>query len=185
MSSIHVLMAAAALALALPAAAQVKGTVTANEPGKASGSRTTEVRAEVVSTDPLIRSIRLKGAEGTVFDVMAGSSVKNFESIKAGDFVKVVFTQALALDLAKREAGKAPPRFSERAAPGGARQIDATMKVTAVDAKAKTISLLGPRGTAVTLALEKPEHFNVKVGDEVQARYTEATALSVERAPRK
>jgi hypothetical protein len=184
MSPLHALLAAAALALALPAAAQVKGTVTGSEPGRAAGSRTTEVRAEVVSTDSLVRSIRLKGAEGTVFDVMAAGSVRNFEAIKPGDFVKVVFTQALALDLARLQPGAAP-KFSERTAPGGARQIDATMKVTAVDAKAKTISLTGPRGNVVTLALEKPEHFKVKVGDEVRARYTEATALSVEPASRK
>ena len=58
--------------------------------------------------------------------------------------------------------------------------------VTAVDPKAKTITMKGPRGNVVTLDVQNPDQFKVvKVGDEVQVVYTEAVAISVEPGPKK
>jgi hypothetical protein len=58
--------------------------------------------------------------------------------------------------------------------------------VTAVNPKASTITLKGPRGNVVTLDVQNPDHFKVvKVGDEVLVNYTEAVAISVEPGPKK
>lgn len=46
-----------------------------------------------------------------------------------------------------------------------------------------TISLRGPKGKVMTLAVHNPAQFTVvKEGDHVEATYTEAFALSVEPA---
>ena len=55
--------------------------------------------------------------------------------------------------------------------------------VTAVNAKEKYITLLGPKGNSVDLAVEDPGQLKlVKVGDQVEAVYTEAMAITVEPA---
>jgi hypothetical protein len=55
--------------------------------------------------------------------------------------------------------------------------------VVAVDAKRQVITLRGPKRT-VELKVRDPNQFKlVKVGDQVEATYTEALAVSVEPAP--
>ena len=64
---------------------------------------------------------------------------------------------------------------------GERRQSPPIAKVTAVNKKAKTITLKGPRGNEVALDVQNPDQFKVvKVGDEVKVAYTEAVAISVE-----
>jgi len=185
------------LLAALPAAAQRKpdmkgGEVVASEPGSAAMVRAAEISAQVVSLDKKTRTLSLKGPKGKVVDVVASDEVKNFDQIKVGDFLVVRFMQSLALDLQKTKSGasgisvnetavKAQP--GQRPAAGGAREISAIAKVTAVDEKAKTISLQGPRGNVVTLDVKNPDQFKVvKQGDEVLVTYTEAVAVSIEPA---
>jgi ribosomal 50S subunit-recycling heat shock protein len=194
------LVAAAALSAALPVAAQKSGdvpkpqggTVVASEPGKAAVVRAAELSALVVSIDKKTRTISLKGPKGNVVDVVAGDDVQNFEQIKVGDFLKVRFMQALALELQKTKSGasgiatqgaavKAEP--GQRPAVAAAGEVTAIAKVTNVNPKAKTITLKGPRGNEVALDVQNPDQFKVvKVGDEVKVTYTEAVAISVEPA---
>ena len=76
--------------------------------------------------------------------------------------------------------------YGERPAVAGERQITALGVVTAVEPKASTITLKGPRGNSVTLDVHNPDQFKVvKKGDQVEVTYTEALAMSVEPAPKK
>jgi hypothetical protein len=183
---------------ALPVAAQkpdVKGgTVVASEPGKAAAVRAVQITAQVVAIDQASRTVTLKGPKGNVVDVVAGDEVRNFAQIKVGDFVVVHFVQSLSLELQKTKSGAGgiseqtaavTAKPGERPAAAAGREVTAIAKVTAVDQKAKTISLKGPRGNVVTLDVQNPDHFKVvKVGDEVEVVYTEAVAISVEPAPK-
>ena len=183
---------------ALPVAAQkpdVKGgTVVASEPGKAAAVRTAEISAQVVAVDKASRTVTLKGPKGNVVDIVAGDEVKNFDQIKVGDFVVARFLQSLSLELQKtkgaaagltEKSAAATAKPGERPAVAAGHEVTAIAKVTAVDKKAKTISLKGPRGNVVTLDVQNPDQFKVvKVGDEVRVVYTEAVALSVEPAPK-
>ena len=185
-----------ALTTALPAVAQQKpdikgGTVVGSEPGKAAAVRAIEVSAEVVAVDRFARVLTLKGPRGNVQDVVVDPAVKNFDQIRAGDFLMVRFMQSLALELQKTKGAKAAgaseamvtAKPGERPAVAGAREVQAIAKVTAVSKKDKTISLKGPRGNTVTLDVQNPDQFKVvKVGDEVMVTYTEAVAVSVEPA---
>jgi hypothetical protein len=189
----------AVLVFSAPAAAQkpdvTGGTVVASEPGKAAAVRAVRVTAQVVAIDAKTRSVTLKGPKGNIVDVVAGDEVKNFAQIKIGDFVVVNFVQSLSLELQKTKSGATgisqregavTAKPGERPAAAAGREITAIAKVTAVDKKAKTITLKGPRGNVVTLDVQNPDQFKVvKVGDEVQVVYTEAVAISVEPASTK
>ncbi|WP_408228762.1 MULTISPECIES: hypothetical protein [Paraburkholderia] len=58
--------------------------------------------------------------------------------------------------------------------------------VVAVNPKHKTVTLRGPKGNTLDLKVEDPAQFaNIKKGDQVDAVYTEALAISVEPAAAK
>jgi len=197
MRMILVSVAIAVLA-ALPAAAQTQkpdmkgGAVVTSVPGKASATAAAELSAQVVAIEKKSRTISLKGPKGKVVDIVAGDDVKNFDQIKVGDFLMVRYVQSLALELQKAKSGmsgisatdtvvKAEP--GQRPAVAGGREVSAIAKVTAIDQKAKTMSLTGPRGNVVTLDVQNPDQFKVvKMGDEVLVTYTEAVAVSIEPA---
>ena len=61
--------------------------------------------------------------------------------------------------------------------------LEVTARVDAVDHQKRTITLTGPQGGTVTLAVDKrAKHFNeVKKGDAVVARVTEAVVIAVRK----
>jgi hypothetical protein len=192
LSLIAATIATAAMAQTPPAPAG--GAAVVSEPGRAGAVRAVEVSATVVGIDKATRTVTLKGANGDVFDIAASDQVKNFEQIKVGDTVVARYAQALTLELKKtkvtagdpvvrEEAAKA--KAGERPAVVGARQVTVIADVVAVDAKASTITLKGPRGKVVVLDVQNPDQFKVvKKGDQIEVTYTEALALSVEPAPK-
>jgi hypothetical protein len=186
-----------ATALATSALAQqpgaTGGAVVTSEPGKATIAEAAQMSAQVVGLDKATRTVTLKGPQGKVVDIVAGDEVKNFDQIKLGDFVVARYVQALTLELMKTKGGEplsakegvARAQPGERPAAAAARQVTAIADVIAVSPKNKTITLKGPRGNVVELAVQNPDQFKVvKKGDQVQVTYTEALALSVEPAPK-
>ncbi len=185
--------ALAATTLAQPTG-PTAGAVVASEPGKAVVASAVEVSAQVVGIDKATRTVKLKGPKGNVVDIVAGDEVRNFDQIKVGDLVVARYVEALTLELKKtkvaagdvkvrEEAAKA--KAGERPAAAGARQVTVVADVVAVDPVKSTITLKGPKGKVVTLNVQNPEQFKVvKKGDQVEATYTEALALSVEPAPK-
>jgi Cu/Ag efflux protein CusF len=209
LSRSHALCLAAALAAAgltgAPVAAQqapAAAVATGSDAGKAAAVGVVEVRARVVAIDKDTRTVTLRsggaGGVGTrqeTVDVIAGDDVKNFDRIAVGDDVVVRYIRAVSLDLRKAGGAAGAPVVTEgarQAAPGDrpaaakGREIRAVAEVTAVDPKAGTITLKGPRGNSVPLAVKNPEHFKVvKKGDKVDVTYVEAVAVAVEPAAKK
>ena len=190
--------AAFALAASVPAHAQKKpevagDTAIVTAPGKGAAARVVSISASVEAIDPASRTLTLKGPKGNVVDLPVGPEVKNFDQIKVGDFVLVRYFESLALELKKGGSGirerserenteSAKP--GERPAAGTARQVTVVADVVAVNAKTQTLTLRGPKRT-VDLRLRDPNQIKlVKVGDQVEATYTEALAVSVEPAPK-
>ena len=187
------LLLVAAACAAPPVVAQTfkaEGVVAAaSAPGRAELARAAKVSATVSAIDAATRTVTLKAADGKEFSVVAGPEVRNFDQIKVGNEVVVGFLQALALDLKK--GGGAPremvetvdaARAASGAQPGGAaaRKVTVVADVTAVDAKTQTITLRGPRRTVDLIVPDAKQFKRVAVGDQVQATYTEAVAISVE-----
>ena len=189
---------AAALACAAPAHAQQKPSVggesaVVKSPGKGSAARVVTITASVEAVDTGERTVTLKGPRGNVLTMPVGPKVKNLDKINVGDMVVVRYLEALSLELKKNGSGirerserqgEARAQPGEQPAGGAARQITVLADVVAVDTKRQTIRLRGPKQT-VDLRIKDPNQLKlVKVGDQVEATYTEALAVSVEPAPK-
>ena len=196
-SQFALLMIAAACAATPAMAQQLKAegaAAVSSSPGKAQVARAIKVSATVSAIDKASRTITLKDAAGKEFPVVAGSEVRNFDQITVGSEVVVGMMQALALELKKGGAGvpsKVESADGARAAtgakPGGvvARKVTVMADVVALDAKTQTATLKGPKQT-VDLKVPDPKQFKmIAVGDQIQATYTEALAISVEPAKKK
>jgi Cu/Ag efflux protein CusF len=189
-----VLLAAVFTSTAHAQAAPPKAAVLeAVAPGKAAVAGAVKLSASVVAIDAATRTLTLKGAKGNIVDVVVPPEAKNFGEIRVGDLVTVEYLRALTLAL--KPAGGTRSSTTETAtapAPAGAvaggavaKQVVIMANVTAVDAKEKTVTLRGPKGNSVDLHVPDAAQLKlVKVGDQVEAVYTEAVAVAVEHKPR-
>jgi hypothetical protein len=189
------LAAAAAFTQAAVAQAQAPqaAVLAASAPGKAAMAGTVKLSAIVVAIDSGTRTVTLKGAKGRIVDVTVPPEAKNFDDIKVGDTVSVEYARALTLELkpagsmrsSSSEAASAPAPAGAVAGGAKARQVVVMANVTAVNTKEGYVTLRGPKGNSVDLDVPDPKQLKmVKVGDQVEAVYTEAVAITVERTPK-
>ena len=165
------------------------------EGGAITGQSTVTVTSTVVRVDQKNRVVTLRNAEGEVADVQVGDEVRNLPQVKPGD--RVVATYHETITITVRKPGEATPGITTastaaRAKPGerpaGAvgEQTTIVATVTAVDKSAGTLTVKGPRGKIVTIKAREARRLeNIKVGDLVEAVYTEVVAISVEKPTRK
>jgi len=168
-------------------------TVTTTTPGKGTITNMAKITASVEAIDAAARTVTLKGPRGKVVTLAVGPEVKNFAQVKVGDLVVVRYAEALTLELKKdgkelrqrsEREGSETAQPGERPAGAAGRQITVIADVTAVDRKKQVVTLRGPKQT-VELKLRDPKQIKlVKVGDQVEAIYQEAMAVSVEPAPK-
>ena len=189
--NLTVLLASSVLAFSLPAFAQnqPQGVVVAEKaPGAGALAEAVQLQGKVKSIDKKARQVVVVGPNGNEVVFTLGEEARNFDQIKVGDIVTLTYTQALALELRKTAPDGVKRVDSENAArtkagekPGVAveRTVNVTASVVAVNPKAQTITLRGPKRT-VELYINDPAQLqNVKVGDFVEATYVEAIALTV------
>jgi len=181
-------------ALSLPASAQKNpndnSTLTKEtSPGKGTLVQTHKIVGTVEEVDAAKGFVTLKGPKGNSLALAVGPEVRNLAQLKVGDKVVVRYAEALTLTLKKdgkelRSAKQSSDavRSAPGALPGGAvaEHVKITADVIGVDAKAHTVRLRGPERT-VDLYVEDPAQLKlVKVGDQIEAEYTQAVALTVE-----
>jgi hypothetical protein len=183
-------------ALSLPSWAQqqpgaTEAMVVASAPGTGTIARKVTVKATVESIDVANRQLTLKGPHGKVFPLTVDPKVRNLEQVKVGDHVVVRYFEALSLTLkkdGKELRGSTQQTDSVRTPkgdrPGGAvaREVQVTADVIAVNAKTQTLTLKGPNQIVDLKVPDKGQFKLVKVGDQIQAVYTEALAVGVEPA---
>ena len=177
-----------------PAFAQTGGVIAGSAPGKVGVAQTVKATATITAIDKKTRDVTLKGPKGNELTLTAGPEIKNFDQLKVGDLVDAQYVEALTLQLVK--GGGQKVELSEKtdvvgakagAQPGGAmgRQVTVIADVVALDAATQTVTLKGPNRT-VDLAVKDPAQFKlIAKGDQVEAKYTQAVALSVEPAVKK
>jgi hypothetical protein len=117
--------------------------------------------------------------------------VRNLEQVKVGDKLVVTYVEALSLTLKKNgkelrsaNAKTDGVRAPEGAKPGGAvaEHVKVVADVTAVNRKTHMVTLKGPK-QEVDLYVGDPAQLKlIKVGDQVEAEYTQALAIGVEPA---
>jgi Cu/Ag efflux protein CusF len=185
-------VAALVIAAPLASAQSTKSSSVTTAPGSVKTVQMTKATATVTAIDMATRTVSLKRSDGSVIDVHAGDEVKNLDKVKVGDRVTAEYTQALSLDLKKGGTG-APKRVEspatvDRAATGAPSATVGTKTtvladVVVVNSKKKLVTVRGPEGHMVDLKVNDPEQLkNIKAGDQVEAVYTQAKAISVQPA---
>jgi len=181
----------AALSPLSQAQPQVKGAV-ATAPGQAAAAAVVTASATIEAIDPATRTVKLKMANGETRSIVAGEEVRNFAQLKVGDKVNMKYMESVTLDLkkdGKAVVGRTETSSMARARPGEKpggvmqRDITAVVDVVNVDAQKKIVQVKTAKGEVIDLPVQDPEQLKlVKKGDQVQATYTQALAVSVEPA---
>jgi hypothetical protein len=147
------------------------------------------VEATVTAINQKTRMVTLRGADGSETSFHVDDSVKNLPQVRKGDVVTATYYRALAARI--RKPGEAKPSITTGGGletaplgekPGGvhAQTMQVTATVTKVDRAKQEVTLRGPRGKSVVVAVQDPANMEkVKKGDLVEITYTEAIAISV------
>lgn len=149
------------------------------------------VTGKVVGIDRTDRSVAVMGAEGNVLVLEVGKAAKNFDQIKVGDQVKLEYFESVAIYVG---TGGKPPETNvgivvataaKGMKPGGEiiETVDISAVIQAIDTAKRTLTLKGPQGNVIPLKVDKSvKAFDqLKVGDSINVRYTEAVAISVSK----
>jgi hypothetical protein len=178
-------LGSSAFAQASPPQAAV---VAASAPGKGAVLGKVTVTATVVAIDAATRTATLKGSNGKIVDVVVPPEARNFAEIRVGDLVTVEYVRALSMQLkpspgvrsSTTETVTAPAPAGAVAGGAAAKQVVIMANVTAVNTKDGYVTLRGPKGNSVDLSVDPSQLKRVKVGDQVEAVYTEAVAVTVQ-----
>ena len=149
-----------------------------------------KVQATVDSIDAANRTVTFKLPNGMLRTVKAGPEVRNFDQIKAGDIATARFLESVAIVVAKKgeQPAASESQTVEVAAKGEkpraviVNTLDITAVVEKIDYKKRLISLKGPEGNVREFAGDKSvkKFKNIKKGDDVFLRFTEAVAITID-----
>ncbi len=152
---------------------------------------TATVTATIDAIDAATRKVTLKYPDGKMQTITCGPEVRNFDQMKVGDLVKTTYAESVAIWVRKAtEKPAAATVETVKVAPKGdmphatvTKTTEITATVEGIDYKKRTVTLKGPEGNVNTYPVDKRvKRLNeVKVGDEVVLRVTEAFAIKVER----
>jgi hypothetical protein len=188
-------IAAVLLAASLPAAAAESTeapVVKRSGPGQAASRRTITKKAKVTAIDPDKRLITLQGEGGKTETYSVDPAVKRLNAIAVGDTVVLKYEQAILLQFQpENEKPAEPSGYAEtkRAdadkppAAGARAEVRGTVTVSAVDPKTRVVVLETPKGELIKVKADKSIDLSkVKAGQQYYGVYSEAVALSVEKA---
>jgi Cu/Ag efflux protein CusF len=189
----HLVAATLLAGTASAALAQTATVAAASAPGQAAVLANESVSATVDAIDQTTRRVTLREADGTLLTFTAGPDVRNLAQVKVGDVVTLSHTVALVLELKKTTGGireRVETEGGMRTAPGQmpgavmAREIRVVADVTKIDSKNKTVTLRGPK-RSMKLRVDDPKQLaGIKVGDQVEATFIDAVAVTVEHSPK-
>ena len=151
----------------------------------------TKVRGTVEAIDKDAGTVTLKGPKRSI--TIEVNDKSKLDQIKVGDPVVAAYIEAVAWRVMKAGSGATPgvttteSRVSSKPGetPAGAigREVTATVTITAIDKKAHTVTVKGPRGGTETIKAKDPKNLEgLKVGDMVEITYTQALAVSLDKS---
>lgn len=163
-----------------------------NEPRKSLNiekAETVTLKATVEAVDLESRMVTLKTPAGRVFRLHAGKEVVNLPQVQPGDEVVAVYSEAVAVRMAK--PGEVRDEYIEgvgRAKPGskpgayGVADSTVTAKIVEMDRTRQTVSLRLPDNNLLTVKAMDPANLEkVRVGDTIVITYREALAVSLKK----
>lgn len=153
--------------------------------------------ASVEAIDLANREVTLKGPLGNTATFTVDQQVKRLDEVKVGDLVRADYYVSVAAEVRKptREekkhplvvldaAGKAPPGTSPAA--GGLRRFKVVTTIEGLDRPTQTVTVKGPSGNYLTACVADPSRLTkMRIGDTIVVTYTEALAISLEKAEKK
>ena len=150
------------------------------------------MEATVVRVDTAKRHLVVKGDNGEQQTLSVPESVKRLDEIKPGDKLKVDYYTSLAISLNKSEGapGAGEKMLTEGKGtklPSGviAHQESGTVEIAKIDKDKNQVTVKRPNGDMDTIDIKDPDLQSklgtLKEGDKIQATYTEAAAISIER----
>jgi hypothetical protein len=149
--------------------------------------------ATVSAIDKTNRTFTLTAKDGKSHTFTAGPEMVNFDQVNKGDKVVSTYAQEMSISVNKLGGGAKVEEKEAviRAAKGDkpsiivANSTEVTGVVTAIDQKARTVTLKGPQGKEATFPVkENVKGFsNMAKGDNVVISYTEALSIAVVAAP--
>jgi len=177
---------AVTLFCATGAIAQDKATPAAKKP-TAHREKAGTITATIQAIDLEKRIVTVKGGpKDQVIELKAGEKVKNLSKLKVGDVVVVKYFASLAVRMAKPGEAESVATSEVKKAGSQARQVTVTATVQDIDKNTNIVFLKGPEGNIVGVKAEDPKRLDeLKVGDQIVVTYTEALAISIEKAKKK
>ncbi len=203
------LIATPLLLTAMPAWSQTAPSTGGTEPPVAVEENTTTAKVDVVAVDHEQRTATLRGDDGEEFTMNVPDTVRNFDQIQPGDQLTISYNVATAIFLQKAPAGagsggsggtgegSSSPSAAEpsvtsyetvQVAPRGSKPAGVRARVTQITATVedvnydkRQVTLRGPRGNVRTIDVgdNVPDFDQIKKGDTVMVRHTEAVAATV------
>jgi hypothetical protein len=156
-----------------------------------SATNTVTTTSTVTAIDHQNRLVTLKAKDGEQITLKVGEVARNFNQINVGDTVNATYTESLTLSLGTpgETPGAASTTTLTRAPVGSmpkgevTNTLNVTALITAIDTQNRRVTFRMPSGRVVTatVAPEVTQFDQLKVNDSVQAVFTEAVAISVER----
>lgn len=180
----NALFTIAAIAMLAPAVSSAQET----KPGAVltSGAETVVVVREV---NREARTVVLEGPRGNLFEMQVPPEAQNLDRVEPGAKFRVRYLESVAVFISPVGGEPAAGEIStmelaeKGATPGGAivnvKQVQA--RVEAIDYDTRMVVLAGPAGNAIELTVdERVQRLNeIKAGDIVVVRYTEALAMKM------
>lgn len=146
-----------------------------------------EIKAKISDIDRASRIITLHGKKGHDIDVAIGPQVDNFDQLRVGDDVEVLYKNSLLVSADK--IGDADKGIRKRvdssvyqSTPSGysaARQVEVQATVLHMDAKKREVRLRGAYRTVTLVVGPDIDFTTLKVGDTVHAVFVSAYATRV------
>ena len=162
-----------------PAAAEVKAV---------------KVHGTVAAVDKDAKTITLKGPKGRTLTLDVHDPQK-LEVVKVGDPVVATYYEAIAIEVKKSGAatpgitvqeGRVSSKPGENPAGAVAREVTLIGTITAIDAKAPSVTVKGPQGRTETVKVKDPKNLkDVKVGDMIELTYAQALVVALDKEPAK
>jgi hypothetical protein len=177
----------------LAAAVSLLAGCAATPSGPLQLTETQTITAVVESIDLPSRVVVLRAPDGRAAVFQAGPQVRNLPQVRKGDKVVIRFQEALLAEVVKRGTGTTGVgAVAARAEPGqrpGAlvgTETSVVVKIYEVDTIGNVVEFTGPKGFNRRIKVSDPKAREflrtLKKGDEVEVRYREAMAVSVEPA---
>lgn len=147
--------------------------------------------ATVEAVDKSQRTVTLRRADGRTVTLKVPPEARNFDQIEPGDTLRAEYLDAVAVFVRKSDAPAQAGRTSAvRLAPRGEKPggvvvdtVEMTARVEAVDLAARKVTLRGPDGRLRVIQVDDRVRSldEVKPGDEVVIRHTQALAIGLDR----